>query len=61
MRFPKDIPCHHIRVTDETFDRVKEWGKYGEVMEDAIIRVLDIAEEHTKNAAKSKILNTNRI
>jgi hypothetical protein len=39
-------------VTDITFDRVKEWGKYGEVMEDAIIRLLDIAEEHTKKCSK---------
>jgi predicted DNA-binding protein len=35
-----------IRVSEETKDRIANFGKAGESLETALIRALDIAEKH---------------
>jgi predicted CopG family antitoxin len=37
-----------IRVNDETHERLKKFGKFGESFEDVINRLMDIAEDKTK-------------
>jgi predicted CopG family antitoxin len=41
-----------IRVDDDTHDRLKEHGKFGESFQDIIIRLMDIVEGKATSSKK---------
>jgi predicted CopG family antitoxin len=50
----QDYSMKMIRVDDDTHERLKEYGKFGESFQDILNRLMDIAEGKDKDKEKEK-------